>query len=158
MLCSTYPFERKCMKWYKVLWHFCIETALVNSLICYNIVNPTKKLRPKLFRQKVIEGLLQGFAKRKVKRGRRSTKTYVLDKDIPEGQHFLRKHNTGHKPNCIVCSVMPSKCQKKGAGECKRKQTSYYCHVCPGQPSMCIVACFEDYHVKKIFKKTCKCN
>lgn len=28
---STYPYDRKFMMWYKVLWHFCIEAALINS-------------------------------------------------------------------------------------------------------------------------------
>ena len=120
--CSSYPYDRKCMKWYKVLWHFCIEAALVNSLICYNIANPTKKLRPNSFRQKVIDGLLQGFAKRTVKKGRRSRKSYPLHKNISEGQHFLRQHNKGHLPNCVVCSIMPSKCKKKGLGNAKESK------------------------------------
>lgn len=42
-LCSTYPFKRRTKKWYQTLWHFVIEVALVNSLICYNVQNPEKK-------------------------------------------------------------------------------------------------------------------
>ena len=199
-LCSTYPFERKCMKWYKVLWHFLIEAVLVNSRICYNLVPPTKMLGPKVFREKIIDGLLSGHAKMKlwsmkshflagepgssmrtsdpsaradqmsawrnrvwrlertVKRGRRSRKSVSVQKNMPEGQHYLRHHEEGHRPNCVVCSIMPAQWKKKGKGECKRKQTRYYCNVCPEKPSMCVVPCFENYHVNLRFRKVCECE
>ena len=157
-LCSTYPFERKCMKWYKVLWHFLIEAVLVNSRICYNLVSPTKMLGPNVFREKVIDGLLSGHAKRTVKRGRRSRKSVSVQKNMPEGQHYLRHHEEGHRPNCVVCSIMPAQWKKKGKGECKRKQTRYYCNVCPEKPSMCVVPCFENYHVNLRFREVCECE
>lgn len=82
-------------------------------------MNPTKA-----FRQKIIDGLLDGYSKRTLKKGRRSHKSYPLSKNFPDGQHYMRQHEKGHKPNCVVCSVMPSQCKKKGKGECKRKQTT----------------------------------
>ncbi len=33
-----------------------------------------------------------------------------------------------------------------------RRQTSYYCKTCSGEPSLCPVPCFELYHTKLIYK------
>jgi hypothetical protein len=69
-LCATYSFDRKSKKWYHTIWHFLIEVALVNGYICYNTQNPTKKLNQRKFREKVIDGLLDGFSrKERYKRG-----------------------------------------------------------------------------------------
>ena len=109
------------------------------------------------FRQNVIDGLLDGFEKRRpCKRGRRlseSTKARLVER------HFI-KHYEDKKmqPNCIVCSIMPSKCSKKGKGVCKRKQTTYYCGQCDGNPPLCVTPCFELYHTNVNYKKVCKCN
>lgn len=33
-----------------------------------------------------------------------------------------------------------------------RRQTSYYCKMCLGEPSLCPVPCFELYHTRLIYK------
>lgn len=33
-----------------------------------------------------------------------------------------------------------------------RRQTSFYCKTCSGQPSLCPVPCFELYHTRLIYK------
>lgn len=33
-----------------------------------------------------------------------------------------------------------------------RRQTSYYCKTCSGEPSLCPVPCFELYHTRLIYK------
>lgn len=33
-----------------------------------------------------------------------------------------------------------------------RRQTSYYCKTCLGEPSLCPVPCFELYHTRLIYK------
>lgn len=65
-------------------------------------------------------------------------------------RHFPRQFEDKKKqPNCCVCSIMPSQWAKKGKSVCKQKQTTYYCAMCPGNPAMCVVPCFENYHSKE---------
>ncbi|XP_042224023.1 piggyBac transposable element-derived protein 4-like [Homarus americanus] len=157
-LCSTYPFERRHKKWYQTLWHFFVETALVNGCICYNIQNPLKKMSQRTFRENVIDGLLQGYNRRILKkRGRRSndpTDLRLVQRHFPRNNKLKQKS----APNCVVCSILPSECTKKGKGSCKRKQTSYYCEMCVAKPPLCIAPCFEEYHTKVKYKKTCACT
>ena len=156
--CSTYPFDRKNMRWYICVWYFIIETALVNSRICYNIQNPTKKLSQIFFRKKVIIEMLENYNRStntRIRGHRMSTPTALRLKE----RHFPSQfENKSHKPNCAVCSILPSQCKKKGKGECKQKQSTYFCSDCPGEPPLCIVDCFKVYHTQKNYKKYCKCT
>uniref|UniRef100_A0A667ZTI6 TRASH domain-containing protein n=1 Tax=Myripristis murdjan TaxID=586833 RepID=A0A667ZTI6_9TELE len=36
--------------------------------------------------------------------------------------------------------------------ETGKRQTSYYCKMCPGEPSLCPVPCFELYHTRLIYQ------
>lgn len=74
-------------------------------------------------------------------------------------RYFPRQFEDKKKlPDCCVCSTMSSQCAKKGKGVCKRKQTTYYCAMCPGNPAMCVVPCFENYHSKEKYKQSCQCS
>ena len=153
-LCSTYPFGRKNKKWYQTLWHFVIETALINGLICYNIQNPNKKLQPRVFRQHVIDGLVKGLSRRTKIRslGSNPTNSRLTERHFPS-----QISDKGKKPNCVVCSILPSKCKSKGKGECKRKQTTYFCDDCLENPTLCIIPCYKIYHTQVRYRKVCKC-
>lgn len=157
-LCVTYPFDRKCKKWYQTLWHFCIEVVLVNAYICYKTQNPTKIMSPRKFREQVIDGLLTGYnRKSKTKRGRRSsdpTQARLVE------HHFPRNNNLKKKspPKCVVYSILPSKCSKEGKGKCRHKQTSFYYGQCVDNPPLCLDPCFEEYHTLVKYKKYCKCG
>lgn len=155
-LCSTYPYKRKSQKWYQPIWHFIVEAALVNSNICYNIQNPTAKLDKKKLREKIINTLLEGYKGSKTqRRGRYSN---PMESRLTE-RHFPAQYvDKNHKPQCIVCSILPKNCLKKGKGECKRKQTTYFCDQCVEKPPLCIIPCFETYHTFKVYKKRCQCG
>lgn len=155
-LCTNYSFSHKKIKWYQVLWYFLIETALVNGRIVYNNVNNKKASAPD-FRNAVISGLLEEYHRPPpAKRGRKSTDTIPLAR-LTE-RHFIgEQQDKSRKLNCVVCSVLPSQCSKKGKGQCKRKQTIYYCKNCPEKPAMCTVPCFETYHSTRDFKVICQC-
>lgn len=66
-LCAIYPFDRKSKKWYRTIWHFLIEVALVNGYICYNIQNPNNKLSQQKFRGKVTRGFSRWLFKKRWK-------------------------------------------------------------------------------------------
>ena len=112
-LCGSYNFNRRSKKWYQILWHFVIEVALVNGRICYNAANSGAAVSQTAFRERVIDGLLQGYErKRSSKVGRPFTTP--LEARLTE-RHFAGQFaDKSHKPNCIVCTVLPSACTKKG--------------------------------------------
>ena len=88
---------------------------MVNSLIYYNIQN-NKTLISRVFRKKVIAGLLEGFSLKKVRRHRG---TGTLTNRL-EARHFPSQFDDKKvKPNCVVCSILPGKSSKKGKGDCK---------------------------------------
>lgn len=155
--CSTYNYNRKSPKWYQTLWHFVLEVALVNGCIAFNLQNPEAKLSHKKYRQKVIDGLTENCSRRSL-RGKRQSRSAGSTTDRLIGRHFPEQfEDKKHKPNCIVCSVMPSQCKKKGKGLCKRRQTTWFCPDCPHHPPLCISDCFKVYHTQKNYRKICKC-
>lgn len=156
--CSTYPYGRKSMKWYQPLWHFLIEVGLVNGCISYNLQKDVKPLTHKKFREQVIDGLLSNWERSTAtRRGRKLSNP--LDDRMSGKIHFIGQfEDKSHKPNCAVCSILPSSCSKKGKGVCKRKQTTYYCKTCLDQPPLCVVPCFEVFHSVKVYKKKCTCT
>lgn len=157
--CSTYPYGRKSMKWYQTIWHFLIEVALVNGCISYNFVNPNNTVTHKKFREIVIDGLIVNYKKLSIhKRAGRKISTGNAGIDRLCGRHFPTQfEDKSHKPNCVVCSIMPSSCKKKGKGICKRKQTTFYCPDCCDNPPLCVTPCFRIYHTKQVYKKKCQC-
>ena len=36
--------------------------------------------------------------------------------------------------------------EARAAGDLRRKQTPYYCPLCPGQPGLCSEECFDEHH------------
>lgn len=158
--CSTYSFGHKSMKWYFTIWHFIKEIALINGCISYNMQeNVVKPITHRQYRENVINGLLINWDRSavSVRRGRKISNP--LDDRLSGNIHFLGQfEDKSHKPNCAVCSILPSSCTKKGKGACKRKQTTYYCKTCIDQPPLCVIECFEIYHTVKNYKKQCKCT
>ena len=156
-LCTHYSFDRKNMKWYHVLWHFVKEIALVNGRIVHNLVRPNKeKLSTEKYRQGVIKRLTQGFTRATpLRAGRKST--VVTDNRLVERHYPKAIEDRSHRPNCVVCSIIPAKCKRKGKGDCKRKQVSFRCMECQGQPALCPDPCFRKYHELREPKEHCKC-
>ena len=64
-LCESYNFNRRSKKWYQILWHFVIEVALVNGRICYNATNSGAAVSQTPSRKRVIDGLLQGYKRKR---------------------------------------------------------------------------------------------
>ena len=153
--CSTYPFNRKNKKWYQTIWHFIIEIALVNGHIAYNMQNNTK-MNQDNFRKAVIDGLVQNYTRREPLKMPGRKRQAPLRNRLRE-RHFISKYEDNkHRPNCYVCSIERHQCKKKGKGNCKRKQTRYFCAKC--KKALCIVPCFEEYHTKVNFRKVCNCS
>lgn len=141
---SNYP--HRSYKWYQVIYHFCIEAALVNGFIFCKNNDP--KLTQRKFRLAVIDSLLETGAYAPHVQARR-TSFVSPNVDPPlrlNTRCFLAKfENPKHKPDCRACSD-----RKSG----NRHQTSWYCKTC--QVPLCANKCFEVYHSRKDYQSVCK--
>lgn len=146
-LLSYYGFAHRTRKWWRRVFFFLLDTAVVNSYILYTEDHPDKKKRMthEQFRIELANNLLSSA-------GDHTTTACSLHGPQPEPlplslrlteRHFLTnigKTSSGRsvQRDCTVCS------QRKGRG---RKTTIYKCKQC--DLPMCVVPCFELYHTKK---------
>jgi len=137
---GSYMYPHKCQKWYYTLFHRILEVALVNGYVVYCGSTEDSVMPVKRFREKVIDGLLEGYTAPKVKTGRRSP----MDPPMRlTAKHFVSYLEGKSKPDCVVCSDRASN---------RRKQTSYCCKDCGNIP-LCVTPCFERYHTVLDYRK-----
>ena len=131
---TAYPSSRKSRKWWKYIFWFLFDTALVNAMICMNesanhtITTRNGKVvkRTQLqFREKSAQQLISTH---RGTRKRHSTWN-------------LSESGVGHWP--VKCNKMKRcrHCYKQG----RRRESLYGCELC--KVSLCI-ACFKDFHKK----------
>ena len=77
-LCGSYNFNQRSKKWYQILWRFVIEVALVNGRICYNAANSGAAVNQTAFRERLIDGLLQGYERKRSSKVGRPFTTLAL--------------------------------------------------------------------------------
>ncbi|CAG5133940.1 unnamed protein product [Candidula unifasciata] len=137
-LAANYPYPHRSYKWYLPLYHFLVETALVNGHISYNTVNSTKKITAKKFRQDVSLALIgPAVLRHNVIPSRPQVTTSRLTE-----RHFIEKYEKPkYKPDCKVC---------KAAG--KRSQTCMYCPDC--NTPLCLTPCFKLYHTVEDYQRS----
>ena len=130
---------RKTIRWYKKCAILMLQVFLVNAHYLYMEQAATrhelKKMTLLQFREKIIEALV-GEDKRETK------KKAEKKKSMPQcGFHYLSSHPPMQKvklpcKDCINCTQLGW----------KRKQTRYFCSLCPTKPSLCIEPCFQEWH------------
>ena len=136
--CTSYNFSRKTLKWWRKMFFWLLEIAMVNSYILCNIVQSrkgSKKFTHQQYRKALIMQLVGDVRQMERKRGRPSS----LDttERFSNKQHFIGQ-NLEKPKDCAVCS------NRKIKGE--RSKTSYFCKTCSRKPSLHPVDCFEKYH------------
>ncbi|KAJ8312517.1 hypothetical protein KUTeg_009890 [Tegillarca granosa] len=125
------------------------EVALVNGyiLFCKDLAENQKKPVPRLFREQVIQSLLEDAANNQVI-GTQDPSLHRGEKVNPArltGRHFIRMYeNPKNKLDCEVCN------DRKKQGW-KRKQTRFFCKTC--RVPLCVEPCFEIYHTVQNYKK-----
>ena len=143
-LLSYYGFAHRTVKWWRRLFFFLLDTAVVNSYVLYCEEHPDKKRRMThvQFRIELANNLLgQAGEDPSSSHG---PQAYILSFSARlTERHFpdtIGKTAGGKsiQRDCKVCS------QRKGRG---RKTTVYKCKQC--DLPMCVVPCFELYHTKK---------
>ena len=129
---------RKTIRWYKKCAVHMLQVFLVNAHYLYMEQAATrpelKKMTLLQFREKIIEAL--------VGEDKRAKKKAEKKKSMPQcGFHYLTSHPPTPKvkqpcKDCINCAQLGR----------KRKQTRYFCSLCPTKPTLCIEPCFQEWH------------
>lgn len=143
---SSYGFVTKSLKWWRKLYFWLLEVALVNSFLLYkdycsrnNLVTPSHKT----FRKMVIKDLVGEVRNKGLKRGRPSTSD--VEERLNGKLHVINKLPDNKHKDCAVCSNR----NKKGG----RKETVFYCETCSRKPALHPENCFKKYHTCQKFKE-----
>jgi len=127
---SYYAYEHRSAKWYKRVFYYFLEVAIINSYIIYTSV-VENKCSQKEFREKVIEALI---TTPELKSSRSDKKR---SRSIFETTENCKIERTGKQRDCVKCS-------KRNDNKNKRKTTIYICktHNC----SLCLDCYFIHEH------------
>lgn len=139
---SSYPFIRKSIKWWRKIFFWLVETAIVNAFILYNSnKTPRQKVSQRKFRKQLVKQLVGEV--RNVNKRRRPND--LVDEQRLDGKLHLMYPLEGKKAkDCTVCS-------DRSAGGV-RKRTIFICKTCLPNPGLCPGLCFEKYHTQQNFK------
>ncbi|XP_054272549.1 piggyBac transposable element-derived protein 4-like [Macrosteles quadrilineatus] len=126
---SYYPGELKTFRWHKKIFVHFLQVIMTNAFILYNKHNSGNRLSLYDFRLEVIEQLLPPKPAPLMVTPTRGSlhRLSKNEKRKANGNRVLKK--------CRVCC-------KEG----KRKETVFICAVCPGEPGLCELRCFDKFH------------
>lgn len=134
---ERYGVGRTSKKWWKSIFHFITNVAIVNSFILYDITNKPKTSahgnRQLQFRKNLIAQLIGRYASRKMQRNLLPLQN--------ENRHSVEKID-GRGKVCVYCSA-----NKKQAASGRGVQTSFQCKQCV--VPLCRYNCFLKYHSEK---------
>lgn len=130
---SYYSALRKTLFWYKKLAIHIFEIFIHNACMIYNQqanLPPENKIDALSFKDEVVKYLLgEKFTKHRLQEQKKQVQLHYLERLPP-----TQKKQKPTKP-CRVCTK-----------EKKRKETVYYCPVCPEKPALCVENCFKIFH------------
>ena len=140
---AYYAFERKTRKWWRKVFFWMMETAVVNSYIIYKeiVASPRSHLA---YRRTVLEILATRCitnAPPRPRSGRPSKRPRLEESPVRLNQHLHVMGKREQLRDCIVCSL-----QIVGA------RPGYYCQTCPDNPALHPDTCFERYHTRFDYK------
>ena len=138
-----YSFVRKTRKWWRKLFLYLLEVALVNSYLIYRQTIPQARSHL-VYRRVIVEQLaklsIQQAPARIGPGAPRRPDNNVLQR-LDRKQHFLRKATTPR--DCVVCSKRQE----------KRHRSLYFCSTCTNTPYLCPDTCFQRYHTLTDYKQ-----
>lgn len=138
---SYYSFGRPSKKWWKYIYHFVINTAIVNAYILNKLSNRPEKTKHGStqleFRKALLQQLIGNFSSRKQIGRKRSLPCAITS---PKTAHKLEKLEHGR-----VCGVCATKKRKTDSGRGIR--TYWKCNKC--NIPFCKTNCFLEYHQEK---------
>lgn len=125
---SYYPFSRKTVRWYKIIGIHVIQVLLMNSFYLYNKYNVGSNIPLYDFRLSVLSVLLPELP--------RPRSISLKESHFPT-KYKVGKNGRAMRKRCQFCYTAKT-----------RKDTTYFCGVCPGKPSLCHEPCFKNFHSK----------
>lgn len=138
-LAVYYCFQRKSIKWWKKVFFWLLETAVVNSYILYKEATQ-KPMKHIVFRRSLIKSLISySNPSERPRPGRRRSSDSI--ERLQQGRHYSAK---GKRRDCVVCS-------NRSHGQ--RHLTVYYCKTCSDCPPLHPEECFQVYHTARHLKK-----
>lgn len=140
-----YSFVRKTRKWWRKLFFYFLEVAVVNSYIIYK--QSTSHPRSHVgYRRAIVEQVATLFLQQAPPRmgpgAPRRQRSDNLPQRLDKKPHFVGKAATDR--DCVVCS-------KRGESG-RRHRTVYYCNTCTDHPHLCPDTCFYKYHTQTMHK------
>ena len=144
-LMSYYSFMHKSVKWWRKVFFWCIEVAVVNAFVIHQHQARRVGTRPLAhlpFRRRLIEHLSEPIRCEVVPTSLRGPKKSQKLERLQPVRHFLVKG--AKRIDCVVCS----KREEGGV----RHLTLYVCGTCSNKPHLCPAPCFEVYHTQKHYR------
>ena len=143
-----YSFIRKSRKWWRKLFFWLMEVAVVNSFILFQLHSQGKTSHLQ-YRRALIESLGTRYLQQVPPRprpGRPRKRALSIDVGDPERlngrPHFPGKSEDVQPQQCIVCSDRKT----------KRRRTLYHCSTCRSKPPLCPTPCFMKYHTRENYR------
>lgn len=134
-LMSYYSFLHKTVKWWRKVFFWLLEVAVINAYIIYKMLAVQRGEKPMThlaFRRHLVLSLSEPIRSSVVPRRRSGTRVSDSVERLRPTQHFLQKGVK--RRDCVVCS------NREEGGV--RHLTQYYCGTCSEQPAMCPSGCF----------------
>ncbi|XP_054269611.1 piggyBac transposable element-derived protein 4-like [Macrosteles quadrilineatus] len=137
---SSYQFMRRTKKWYRKMFFWFLEVAIINSYLLYKDVQSAagnrKAMSHFMFRKSLVRSLVQERSTTRPKASRKRGRPVQgpPDERLDGRQHFIARREKG-TGRCVVCT-------QNGL----RKETIYVCETCTARPNLHPDACFKTYH------------
>ena len=141
-----YSFVRRSVKWWRKVFFWMMEVAVVNSYILYKC-HTIQPFTHRDYRLSIIRALAAPYIQSAPPCGPGRPRLTCQqassgDPDRLNGlSHFLEM-GAGQR-DCVVCSA-----QVRG----RRHRTKYYCKTCQSHPPLCPTLCFERYHTLRHYR------
>ena len=135
---SYYQFVRKSVRWWRKVFFWIVEVAVVNAYILYlNHTDAHRKLKHKEFRRMLVLALCeeQCSARQSSRPRRRQDQT-------------LERLRGSHYPDTGAVRRDSRMCSVRGQGG-RRHLTTSFCVTCSDHPHLCIGECFRAYHTQR---------
>ena len=142
---ASYAFNRKSLKWWRKLFFWLLEMAIVNSYILYCRHSPSAQRNHLKYRERLIIQLVSDVRNsNRDQRGRPSTSDRA--ERLNGHLHLIDQLPGGRLKDCAVCS------DRSGPGG--RHKTSYVCTTCSRNPGLHPSSCFSRYHSLQDYKSS----
>lgn len=141
-LMSYYSFLHKSVKWWRKVFFWLVEVAVVNSYIIYKELakrRGERQISHLEFRRQLIQFLSEQMRTSVTRCSRPRSSSHI--ERLQQVPHYLQKGRK--RRDCVVCS------DRDGG---TRHLTLYQCATCSDNPSLCPSTCFEAYHTQKRYR------